>query len=121
MHPFSGLFFISMATLLQTDLANNANSFIHLRDSLLIVHKLQTTRLQHLTPVEIKSMLAIVLDLDFVRLEVGWLHQRLKEILDAMHLVKHTTTLKEEQKEKKIPHGVDQERVGSTAREGSVD
>ena len=65
-----------------------------------IVHKLQTTSLPYLTPVEINSMLAIVVDLELVRLEVGWLHQRLKEILDAMHLVKHITTLKEEQKKK---------------------
>ncbi|XP_034682806.1 uncharacterized protein LOC117912361 isoform X1 [Vitis riparia] len=65
-----------------------------------IVHKLQTTSLPYLTRVEINCMLAIVVDLELVRIEVGWLHQRLKEILDAMHLVKHFTTLKEEQKKK---------------------
>ena len=66
-----------------------------------IVRKLQSTSLPYnISPVEINSMIAIVLDLELVRLEVGWLHQRLKEILDAMHLVKHTTTLEEEQEEK---------------------
>lgn len=65
-----------------------------------IVQKLQGSSLLSLTSVEINTMLAVVGDLELVRLEVGWLHRRLKEILDAMQLIKHTNTLKEEQEKK---------------------
>ncbi|KAE8675738.1 EG protein [Hibiscus syriacus] len=61
-----------------------------------IIHKLQSTTLDDLTEPQLQSMLASVSDLESLNLQVGWLHKRLDEIIEALQLVKPSSTLKED-------------------------
>ncbi|EEF31645.1 ATP binding protein, putative [Ricinus communis] len=49
-----------------------------------IIQKLQATETNDLTQFELESMSSSVHDLESVRLEVGWLRQRLEEIIQAV-------------------------------------
>lgn len=51
-----------------------------------IIQKLQKAKLKDLKETELKSMLSELQDLESMRLEVGWLHKRLDEIVEAMRL-----------------------------------
>ena len=47
------------------------------------------------TQTEVKKMLALVGDLGRVNLDVGWLHKRLEEILEAIEVIKRSSQFKE--------------------------
>lgn len=60
-----------------------------------IVQTLQTTEIKDLSEFQIKSMLSSIRDLESAQLEVGWVHQRLEKIIQAMPLAEQCATLKE--------------------------
>ncbi|PON99564.1 Phospholipase-like [Trema orientale] len=59
-----------------------------------ILRTLQETDFVRITQEEIQSKVDYVCDLAYVNMEVGWLHQRLTDILEAKQLVKQSSTLK---------------------------
>ncbi|XP_059670815.1 uncharacterized protein LOC132316339 [Cornus florida] len=63
-----------------------------------IIQKLQDTEFIHITPVELKSMIDHVCDMETVKLEVRWLHQRLDDIFEAMRQFKGYSSLKKAQR-----------------------
>ncbi|XP_059670814.1 uncharacterized protein LOC132316338 [Cornus florida] len=67
-----------------------------------IIQKLHDTEFIRITPVDLKSMLDQVRDLETVRMEVGWLRERLDDIFEAMQLFRGYSTLKEAQR-RKVP------------------
>ncbi|XP_059623565.1 uncharacterized protein LOC132266650 [Cornus florida] len=84
------------------DIAKNCSLLsVTSRSSLLeivcdIVQKSQDTEFRRITHVDLESMLDQVRDLETVNMEVGWLHQWLDKIFDAMPLFKGYSTLKKE-------------------------
>ncbi|KAJ7953056.1 Phospholipase-like [Quillaja saponaria] len=83
------------------DIAMNCSLLrVEYRSSLLeavcdILKRLQEAEITHFTPVDVKDMLELVGDLRNVNIEVEWLHDRLKQILEVMELLKQSRTLKE--------------------------
>ncbi|XP_059623566.1 uncharacterized protein LOC132266651 [Cornus florida] len=61
-----------------------------------IVQKLQATEFKLITADELTSLLEQVRDLESVKMEVGWLRQRLADISEAMQLFKGYSSLKGE-------------------------
>ncbi|XP_022740598.1 AAA-ATPase At3g50940-like [Durio zibethinus] len=81
--------------------SNSTLNSMQCRSSLLeiacgIIQKLQAAKLEDLTELELQSMLASVSDLESVKLQISWLHKRLDEIIEAVQIVKHSSTLEEE-------------------------
>ncbi|XP_037497327.1 AAA-ATPase At3g50940 isoform X3 [Jatropha curcas] len=69
--------------------ANCSLHSLQCRSSLLeivcdIIWKLQAAELKNLTEIHLKSMLNSIQDLESIKLEVGWLRQRLEEIMKEM-------------------------------------
>lgn len=60
-----------------------------------IIQELQALVFTEVTLGELKSMRAVVMDLEHVRLDVGWLGKRLDDIIEAKQLVKQSSSLKE--------------------------
>ncbi|MCD7453404.1 hypothetical protein HAX54_020819 [Datura stramonium] len=60
-----------------------------------IYNKLEATDFLSLTSTELQAMLAEVRDLESVKVDVGWLHQRLNAISQAKQLVQDSCKLKE--------------------------
>ncbi|PON71501.1 hypothetical protein PanWU01x14_072980 [Parasponia andersonii] len=60
----------------------------------IFLRTLQETDFVRITQEEIQSKVDYVCDLAYVNMEVGWLHQRLTDILEAKQLVKQSSTLK---------------------------
>ncbi|OMO84516.1 Phospholipase-like protein [Corchorus olitorius] len=60
-----------------------------------IVQTLQTTKLLHITDVEVMNMLRDVIDLGSAKVNVGWLEQNLENILEVKELVNQSSQLKE--------------------------
>ncbi|THF97734.1 hypothetical protein TEA_013269 [Camellia sinensis var. sinensis] len=60
-----------------------------------IFQRLQGTKFTDVTDIELKSMLDIIGDIEFVKLEVGWLRTRLQEIYEAKLLFMGSSSLKE--------------------------
>ncbi|GKV41475.1 hypothetical protein SLEP1_g49006 [Rubroshorea leprosula] len=61
-----------------------------------IIQRLQAVEFEELTEVELESMITSVRDLEYLKVEVGWLNKRLDEITQALPLAKHCSSLKEE-------------------------
>ena len=60
-----------------------------------IIQTLQTKKFVDITQTEVKKMHALVGDLGRVNLDVGWLHKRLEEILEAIEMIKQSAQFKE--------------------------
>ncbi|CAL5326412.1 unnamed protein product [Camellia sinensis] len=60
-----------------------------------IFQRLQGTKFTDVTHIKLKSMLDIIGDIEFVKLEVGWLRTRLQEIYEAKLLFMGCSSLKE--------------------------
>ncbi|XWS29209.1 hypothetical protein CRYUN_Cryun24cG0008900 [Craigia yunnanensis] len=83
--------------------ANSILNSMQCRSSLLeiacgIIQKLQAVKLEDVTELELQSMLTSVSDLESVKLQISWLHKRLDEIIEAVQLVKNSSTLKEDKR-----------------------
>ncbi|XP_017983157.1 PREDICTED: AAA-ATPase At3g50940 [Theobroma cacao] len=81
--------------------ANSLLNSMQCRSSLLeiacgIIQKLQAVKLEDVTELELQSMLTSVSDLESLKLQISWLHKRLDEIVEALQLVKQSSTLKED-------------------------
>ncbi|KAK6258215.1 ATPase [Theobroma cacao] len=81
--------------------ANSLLTSMQCRSSLLeiacgIIQKLQAVKLEDVTELELQSMLTSVSDLESLKLQISWLHKRLDEIVEALQLVKQSSTLKED-------------------------
>ncbi|XP_038723303.1 uncharacterized protein LOC120015145 [Tripterygium wilfordii] len=79
--------------------ANSHMKSVEIRSLLLgqvceIVRKLQTKKYIYLVQFELEQMLAVVHDLKSANLEIGWLHKRLEEILEAKQQAQRLPTLR---------------------------
>ncbi|XVE87412.1 hypothetical protein DITRI_Ditri18aG0115500 [Diplodiscus trichospermus] len=83
--------------------ANSTLNSMQCRSSLLeiacgIIQKLQETKMENVTELELQSMVTSVSDLESVKLQISWLHKRLDEIVEAVRLVKHASALNEDKR-----------------------
>ncbi|XP_021274471.1 AAA-ATPase At3g50940-like [Herrania umbratica] len=81
--------------------ANSSLNSMQCRSSLLeiacgIIQKLQAVKLEDVTELELQSMLTSVSDLESLKVQISWLHKRLDEIVEALQLVKQSSTLNED-------------------------
>ncbi|KAF7828898.1 plant phospholipase-like protein [Senna tora] len=61
------------------------------------IRRLQATEIEHVTEGEVKDMIDLVVDLKNGKVDIGWLHERLVEILEAIQLIKESgRSLKDE-------------------------
>ncbi|XVF15896.1 hypothetical protein REPUB_Repub09cG0196000 [Reevesia pubescens] len=84
-------------------IANSSLKSMQCRSSLLeivcgIIQKLEAAKLEDVTELELQSMLTSVFDLESLNFQICWLRERLDEIIEAVQLLKHSSTLKEEKR-----------------------
>ncbi|KAL0439640.1 UNVERIFIED_CONTAM: hypothetical protein Slati_2447000 [Sesamum latifolium] len=82
------------------DIAKHSTFSVESRSCLLelvcsIYKRLEASKLAQLTPLELQSMLGQIGDLELVKVEVGWLHDRLNQISKARQLFEGVSTFKD--------------------------